>query len=130
MTWAQTKAGLATWKHWPWWRKCLFSGGLVLLTAVFLFLGYFFIFEPAKFSIFSARVRKAQTAAQEREVFQMAHEWGVVWELHVSDGKKYLFNSKEWPDLISGRTDRPDDRSQNEQGNVAGQCEHYTGKYH
>jgi hypothetical protein len=53
----------------------------VIVVPLAIFLGYYFVYEPLKFRYLAARVESAMTAAEERRAFQLAGDWGRVWEV-------------------------------------------------
>jgi hypothetical protein len=62
-------------------RKSTFVVFAVLVVPLASFLGYYFAYEPLKFRYLVARVESARTAAEERKAFQLAADWGRVWEV-------------------------------------------------
>jgi hypothetical protein len=45
------------------------------------FLAYEFFYVPLKFRYLVSKVESAKTAAEERRAFQIAADWGRVWEV-------------------------------------------------
>ena len=62
-------------------RKVTWVLFVVLVLPLAAFLGYGFVYEPLKFRYLVSRVESAKTAAEERRAFQIAADWGRVWEV-------------------------------------------------
>ena len=62
-------------------RKIFLGVGLTFIAAVVLFVAYTSIVLPLKFRYLVHRVESARTAAEERRAFQIAADWGRVWEV-------------------------------------------------
>ena len=63
-------------------RKVTWVLFVVLVVPLTVFLGYFFVYEPLKFRFLISRVESAKTAEEERRAFEIADDWGRVWEVH------------------------------------------------
>jgi len=62
-------------------RRKTLALGIGFFGAVILFMGYHGVFVPLKFRYLIDRVESAQTAAEERRAFELAADWGRVWEV-------------------------------------------------
>jgi hypothetical protein len=62
-------------------RKIVLGFGLTLVAAVALVFAYSCVFVPLKFRYLVHRVESARTADEERRAFQVAADWGRVWEV-------------------------------------------------
>jgi hypothetical protein len=62
-------------------RKIFVTFGITLLAAVALVLVYRCVFIPIKFRYLVRQVESARTAEEERRAFQLAFDWGRVWEV-------------------------------------------------
>lgn len=56
--------------------------GMLAVTGVAVFLGYYFAYEPLKFRYLIHRVEAARTADEEKRAFTLAADWGRVWQVH------------------------------------------------
>ena len=63
-------------------RKVTWILFVVLVLPLGAFLGYALVYEPLKFQYLVSRVESAKTAAEERKAFQIAADWGRVWEVN------------------------------------------------
>ena len=63
-------------------RKVTWILFVVLVLPLGAFLGYALVYEPLKFQYLVSRVESAKTAAEERKAFQIAADWGRVWEVY------------------------------------------------
>jgi len=62
-------------------RKVTWVLFVVLVLPLAAFLGYGFVYVPLKFRYLVSKVESAKTAAEERRAFQIAADWGRVWEV-------------------------------------------------
>ena len=76
-------------------RKIFLGFGVTLIAAVVLVFVYSCVFEPMKFRYLIRQVESAHTAGEERRAFQLASDWGRVWEVDrisqkdmAADGRK------------------------------------------
>jgi len=76
-------------------RRAKLIVALVLWIPIVALLGYFFLYEPLKFSYLIHRVESASTPAQEREAFMLAKRWGRVWEVNLREPPEDWFDYKQ-----------------------------------
>jgi len=62
-------------------RKILLRVGLGFIAACVLLVAYDCTVGPLKFRYLIHRVESARTADEERKAFQLAADWGRVWEV-------------------------------------------------
>jgi hypothetical protein len=62
-------------------RKVTLVLFVILVLPLAAFLGYGFVYVPLKFHYLVSRVESAKTAAEEHRAFQLAADWGRVWEV-------------------------------------------------
>jgi hypothetical protein len=63
-------------------RKIFFGFALTLIAAVALVFVYICVFVPLKFRYLVRQVESARTPEEERRAFQLAADWGRVWEVN------------------------------------------------
>jgi len=87
-------------------RRAKLIIALVLWIPIGGFLGYFFLYEPLKFSYLIHRVESAQTPVEERAAFELAKRWGCCWEIHLESPPKTWLDSRELDTVVrdTGRT--------------------------
>ncbi len=75
-------------------RKIFLCFGFTFLAVVVLFVAAIFLYIPLKFQYLIYRVESAKTGDEERRAFQLAANWGHVWEVNrlspgdaAADGK-------------------------------------------
>ncbi len=76
-------------------RKIFLSFGLVFIAAVVLFVAYDCVFVPLKFRYLVHCVESARTAEEERRAFQLAADWGRVWEVDRLTPKDMAANGRQ-----------------------------------
>ena len=62
-------------------RKIFLGFGLTFIAAFVLVFAYTGVFVPLKFRYLIRQVESARTADEERRAFQLAADWGRVWEV-------------------------------------------------
>ena len=62
-------------------RRIFFGFGLTLIATTVLVFTYAYVFVPLKFHYLVRRVESARSAEEERRAFQLATDWGRVWEV-------------------------------------------------
>ena len=62
-------------------RKIFLGFGLTVIAAFVLVFAYTGVFVPLKFRYLIRQVESARTADEERRAFQLAADWGRVWEV-------------------------------------------------
>ena len=62
-------------------RKIFLGIGFAFIAVVVLFVAYEGVVVPLKFRYLVHRVESARTAEEERRAFQLAADWGRVWEV-------------------------------------------------
>jgi len=81
-------------------RRAKLIVALVLWIPICGFLGYFFLYEPVKFSYLIHRVESAKTPAEERAAFMLAKRLGRVWEVKLREPPKDWFDFKELDEAV------------------------------
>ena len=76
-------------------RKIVLGIGLIFIATVVLFVAYGFVYLPLKFRYLIHRVESARTADEERSAFQIAADWGRVWEVDRLSPKDVAANGRQ-----------------------------------
>jgi hypothetical protein len=76
-------------------RRAKLLVALVLWIPILALFGYFFLYQPVKFSYLIHRVESAKTPAEERAAFLLAKRWGRVWEVNLREPPKDWFDYKQ-----------------------------------
>ena len=76
-------------------RKIFLGIGLTFIAAIVLFVAYDVVYLPVKFRYLVHRVESARTAEEERRAFQLAADWGRVWEVDRLSPKDVLASGRQ-----------------------------------
>jgi hypothetical protein len=76
-------------------RKIFLGVGPASIAAIVMFVAYANIVVPLKFRYLVHRVESAHTADEERRAFQLAADWGRVWEVDRLTPREVAANGKQ-----------------------------------